>query len=68
MSFQARQEFYLGRSERPEDRLARVEAVSGEQVEEVADEILSGNSLSLSIVGDVKNLTYKSAELAAAVA
>jgi predicted Zn-dependent peptidase len=68
MSFQARQEFYFGRSERPEERLARVEAVSREQVEEVADEILSGDSLSLSIVGDVKNLRYKSSELAAAVA
>jgi predicted Zn-dependent peptidase len=68
MSFQARQEFYLGRSERPEERLARVEAVSREQVEEVADEILSGDSLSLSIVGDVKTAGYKSAELAAAVA
>jgi predicted Zn-dependent peptidase len=67
MSFQARQEFYMGRSERAEERLARVEAVSREQVDETAHEILSGHSLSLSIVGDVKNLRYKSEELAAAV-
>ena len=68
MSVQARQEFYLGRSERPEERLARVDAVSPDRVEEVTREIFAGHSLSLSIVGDVGRLHYASSDLAAAVA
>jgi len=68
MSAQARQEFYFGRVERPEGWLARVEAVTPTQVEEVTEEIFSGKSLSVSIVGDVRNLHYSNSDLAAAVA
>ncbi|HET7452184.1 MAG TPA: insulinase family protein, partial [Thermoanaerobaculia bacterium] len=68
MSAQARQEFYFGRAERPEEWLARIEAVTPEQVEDVTREVFSGDSLSLSIVGDVGRLDYTSRDLAAAVA
>ena len=68
MSAQARQEFYFGRAERPEEWLARIEGVTLDEVEEVTHEIFSGESLSLSIVGDVGNLSYTGSDLAAAVA
>lgn len=68
MSAQARQEFYFRQAEPPEEWLSRVEAVTGEQIAEVTSEILSGDSLSLSIVGDARDLRYSGADLAAAVA
>jgi predicted Zn-dependent peptidase len=68
MSAQARREFYFGRVEAPEEWLAKVEAVTEEEIEAVTEEILSGDCLSLSIVGDVRNVHYSGADLAAAVA
>ena len=68
MSAQARREFYRGRVERPEEWLAKVEAVTPAEVEGVIGDVLSGDSLSLSIVGDVGKLSYSGADLAAAVA
>jgi predicted Zn-dependent peptidase len=68
MSAQARHEFYFGAMESPEEWLAKAEAVTAEEIAEVTEEVFSGDSLSLSVVGDVGNLRYTSAELSAAVA
>ncbi len=68
MSAQARQEFYFRQVEAPEEWLSRIDAVTGEEVAEAASQIFSGESLSLSIVGDVPNLSYSGADLAAAIA
>ncbi len=68
MSVQARREFYFGRIEPPEEWLSKAEAVSREEIETVAEEIFSDHCVSLSIVGDVGNLRYSGADLAAAIA
>jgi predicted Zn-dependent peptidase len=68
MSVQARREFYFGRVEPPEQWLSKIEAVTPEEIEAVTDEILSGDCLSLSVVGDIQNVRYSGADLAAAVA
>ncbi|MGH9440742.1 MAG: M16 family metallopeptidase [Thermoanaerobaculia bacterium] len=68
MSAQARRELYFGRVEAPEEWLAKVESVTQDEIESVTAEICSGESLSLSIVGDVRNLRYSGSDLSAAVA
>ena len=68
MSAQARREFYFGRVEPPEQWMSRVEAVTSEEIEAAIGEILSADSLSLSVVGDVQSSRYSGADLAAAVA
>ena len=68
MSAQARREFYFGRIEAPEEWLSKVEAVSPAEIETVAEEIFSDHCLSLSIVGDVRNVHYSGADLAQAIA
>ena len=68
MSAQARQEFYFRQVESPEAWLSRVESVTEEEIAQVTSEVLSGDSLSLSIVGDVRDPGYSGADLAAAVA
>jgi predicted Zn-dependent peptidase len=68
MSAQARQEFYFGRVEAPEEWLSKIETVRAEDLAQATEEVLSGEALSLSIVGDVKNVHYTGADLAAAVA
>jgi predicted Zn-dependent peptidase len=68
MSVQARQEFYFGRIQTPEEWLARIEAVTAEEIAEISQDVLSGRSLSLSVVGDVGRTEYSSRDLAAAVA
>lgn len=68
MTAQARQEFYFGKVETPAQWLRRIEAVTDEEIAHVAAEVFSGESLSLSVVGNVRQIKYSSADLAAAVA
>lgn len=68
MSAQARQEFYFREIQPAEELLSRIDAVTEEEIAEVASQIFSGESLSLSIVGDVPHLRYSGADLAAALA
>jgi len=53
MSAAARQEFYFGRSIRPEEWIARVENVSLDDVGEEAERLFDGRVLSLTVVGNV---------------
>ncbi|HEY3205175.1 MAG TPA: pitrilysin family protein, partial [Thermoanaerobaculia bacterium] len=53
MSSAARQEFYLGRIVPPEELIAKVEALSEDDVGAEAERLLDGRVLSLSVVGNV---------------
>ncbi|HWZ85739.1 MAG TPA: pitrilysin family protein [Thermoanaerobaculia bacterium] len=67
MSSAARQEFYLGRIASPEELLAKVEAVTADEVGEEAGRALDGGSLSVSVVGNVGKLALTPADLASAL-
>jgi predicted Zn-dependent peptidase len=67
MSAAARQEFYFGKTEPPEEWIARFEAVTEDQIGEEAERLLDGRALSLSIVGDVARPPVSAADLAAAL-
>jgi predicted Zn-dependent peptidase len=67
MSSAARQEFYLGRIASPEELLAKVEAVTADEVGEEAGRALDGKSLSVSVVGNVGKLAMTPADLASAL-
>ena len=67
MSAAAREEFYFGRVSPPERWIARVEAVTEEEIGHEAEVLLNGRSLSLSVVGNVARLPVTAADLAAAL-
>jgi predicted Zn-dependent peptidase len=67
MSSQARQEFYLGRVAPMEEWLAKVEAVTSDDVAHEAERLLDGRVLSLSVVGNVGKLPLTAPDLAAAL-
>jgi predicted Zn-dependent peptidase len=67
MSSAARQEFYLGRVLPLEDWIAKIEAVSEDDVGEEAERLLDGRVLSLSVVGNVAELPFSAPELARAL-
>jgi predicted Zn-dependent peptidase len=67
MGAQARQHFYFGRVEPVEELLARVAAVTLDEVGEEAVRLLGGKSLSLSVVGNVAKLPLAAADLASAL-
>jgi predicted Zn-dependent peptidase len=67
MSAQARQHFYFGRVEPVEELLARVEAVTLDEAGEEAGRLLAGKSLSLSVVGNVRELPFSAPDLASAL-
>ncbi len=67
MSSQARQEFYLGRVAPAEERLAKVDAVTSDEVDEEAERLFDGRVLSLSVVGNVGKLPLTAPDLAAAL-
>ena len=67
MSSAARQEFYFGRTMAPEEWIARVEAVSEDEVGEEAQRLLDGRVLSLSVVGNVGRLPVSESDLAVAL-
>jgi predicted Zn-dependent peptidase len=56
MSMQARQEFYFGRVGPAEELIARVEAVTADDVAEEAERLFDGRMLPLAVVGNVGRL------------
>ena len=67
MSSAARQEFYFGRTMTPEEWIARIEAVTEDQVGEEAERLFDGRVLSLSVVGNLEKLPVSAPDLAAAL-
>jgi predicted Zn-dependent peptidase len=67
MSMQARQEFYFGRVSQPEEMIARVEAVTADDVAEEAERLFDGRVLSLAVVGNVGKLPVSAPDLASAL-
>ena len=67
MSSQARQELYFGRVSPPEELLARVRAVTADDLNEEAERMLDGRMLSLAVVGNVGRLPVSASDLAAAL-
>lgn len=67
MSSAARQQMYLGRVERPEELIARVDAVTRDEIDAEAGRLFEGRSLSLAVVGNVDRLPISTEDLAAAV-
>ena len=66
-SQQARHEFYFGRSIAAEELVARVESVKAIEVDEEAERLLDGRTLSLSVVGNVGRLPFTATDLVAAL-
>ena len=67
MSAAARQEFYFGRVETPEEVLARIAAVTVDEIGEEAARILDGRSLGVSVVGNVGRLGVGARDLSSAL-
>jgi predicted Zn-dependent peptidase len=67
MSVAARQEFYFGRTATPEEQVARVQAVTEDEIGEEAGRVLDGRSLSVSVVGNVGKLELSPDDLAGAL-
>lgn len=67
MSAAARQEFYFGKTAAPEEWIARIESVTGDQVGEEAQRVIDGRFLSLAVVGNVGKLPISPRDLAAAL-
>jgi predicted Zn-dependent peptidase len=65
MSSAARQELYFRRMEPIEALIAKVEAVTLEEVDAEARRVLDGRALSLSVVGNVGRYSVSAADLAA---
>jgi predicted Zn-dependent peptidase len=67
MSSAARQELYFGRITSPEELIAKVEAVTADEVGEEAGRVVDGKSLSVSVVGDAGPRALTAADLADAL-
>ena len=67
MSSAARNEFYFGRVVRLEEWIAKIEAVSADEVGAEAERLLDGRVLSLSVVGNVGKLPISGPDLAVAL-
>ncbi|MGE5275633.1 MAG: M16 family metallopeptidase [Acidobacteriota bacterium] len=67
MSMQARHEFYYGRIQPAEEMIARVEAVTGDDVAREAERLLDPRVLSLTIVGNVGRPPLSAPDLASAL-
>lgn len=67
MSAAAREEFYFGRPSRPERWIAKIEAVTREELDLEAQRLLDGRTLALSVVGNLSRLPVSAAELSARV-
>lgn len=67
MSSQARQEFYFGRVAAAEEWLAKVDAVTSDEVAEEAERLFDSRVLSLAVVGNVGKLPLTAPDLAAAL-
>jgi len=67
MSAAAREEIYFERTPRPERWIARLEAVTAEEVDAEARRLLGGRGLSLAVVGNVSRLPFTAEDLRARV-
>jgi predicted Zn-dependent peptidase len=67
MSAAARQELYFRRTEKIEELIAKVEAVTLAELDAEARRVLDGRALSVSVVGNVGRYTVSAAELAGAL-
>jgi len=67
MSAAAREEYYFGRPSPPERWIERVEAVTADEIDALAQELFSGRGLSLSVVGNVGKLPHTAEDLRASV-
>ena len=67
MAAAARQELYFGKTAAPEEWIARIEAVTEDQLGEEAECLLDGRALSLSVVGNVARPPVSASDLAAAL-
>ncbi len=67
MSMQARQEFYFGRISPAEELMARVEAVTADDVAGEAERLFDGRLLSLAVVGNVGKLPISASGLASSL-
>jgi predicted Zn-dependent peptidase len=67
MSMQARHEFYYGRILPVEEMIARVDAVTADDVAQEAERLLDGRVLSLTIVGNVGKPPLSAPDLASAL-
>ncbi|HXI12559.1 MAG TPA: pitrilysin family protein [Thermoanaerobaculia bacterium] len=67
MSGIARQEYYFGRQYSPDEVIAHIEAVTIEDVQRVATAIVDPDSLSLTLLGNVKNPSVTTASLRSAI-
>lgn len=68
MSGMARQEYYFGRQFSPDEVIAHVDAVTLENIREVAQAIVDPGSLSLTLLGNLKKPVVSIEHLRAAVA
>jgi len=66
-STQARQEFYFGRAIATEELIARVEAVTADDIGQEAERLFDGRLLSLSVVGNVGKLPVSATDFASAL-
>ena len=67
MSSAARQELYFGRTVSLEEIIAKVAAVTADEIGEEAGRVLDGSSLSVSVVGDAGGLALSAKDLAGAL-
>ena len=67
MSAAARHELYFRRTEKIEELIAKVEAVTLAEIDEEARRVLDGRALSVSVVGNVGRYSVSAAELAQAL-
>ena len=67
MSAAARHELYFRRTEKIEELIAKVEAVTLEEIDAEARRVLDGRALSVSVVGNVGSYSVSAAELAGAL-
>ncbi|MHB8556978.1 MAG: M16 family metallopeptidase, partial [Candidatus Acidiferrales bacterium] len=64
MSDLARQYLYFGRYLSPDDRIASMEAVTSEEIQEIANELFQPERVSASLVGSLNGFALTSAHLA----
>jgi len=67
MSMQARQEFYFGRISPAEEMIARVEAVTSDDVAQEAERLFDGRMISIAVVGNVGKLPLSVPDLASSL-
>ena len=67
MSMQARQEFYFGRISPAEEMIARVEAVTSDDIGQEAERLFDGRKISIAVVGNVGRLPITAPDLASSL-